>query len=167
MEGRKEELIKRLAQEGHFTVFVETGTFFGDMLAGLEPYFEKLYSVELSAELYEYAKRRFKKHGQVRLFCGDSRAILPRVLRMFSEPALFWLDAHRIPDVPSWKCFPVAGNMNPLLAELESIKDERHLILVDNVDDLNGENGSPTLKEVQAKVKQIRIEENVLICHPA
>ena len=40
-------------------VFVESGTFFGDMLSAVRPDFERLFSIELSPSLARRARRRF------------------------------------------------------------------------------------------------------------
>jgi len=83
---------------GHKTpklqVFVETGTFRGDMLERVGDHFRVIYSIELDKGLYEKALKRFQGRGHVRLLCGNSALEIKRVLAELNEPALFWLDAH-------------------------------------------------------------------------
>ena len=43
--------------------------------------------------LAERAARKFARDEHVRIFCGDSRVVMPEVLALLTGPALFWLDA--------------------------------------------------------------------------
>src|SRR4051812_14464815 len=56
----KQRMLRDCAQKHGLKIFVETGTYYGDMLAALKGDFRVLYSVELSPRLYRQAKRRFK-----------------------------------------------------------------------------------------------------------
>ena len=54
--------MKQYAEEYNTDVFVETGTYLGDMINAVENNFKSIYSVELSEELYKRAKELFKKN---------------------------------------------------------------------------------------------------------
>lgn len=158
----------KLAKEHGLHVFIETDTFLGDMIDGVEKQFDEVHSVELSEELYQMVKKRFKNKPKIHLYQGDSGRILPEILLKVDRPALIWLDAHLIPDIPSWKKLPIAkpDPPTPVLSELEAIrrssKKLRHLVLVDDASSFTGRDGWPSLMEL---VKSPEIRENVLIFH--
>ena len=70
---------------------VETGTYYGEMVAAMKRRFDHIYSIEFVPELAERA-RKVRAEPHIKIFFGDSRKILPEVLAKFSAPALFWLD---------------------------------------------------------------------------
>jgi hypothetical protein len=47
----KQRAIKSYARRFGLSVFVETGTYLGDMVEAVRPHFKKIYSIELSEEL--------------------------------------------------------------------------------------------------------------------
>ncbi len=75
-------------------VFVESGTFFGDMVAAVRPDFDRLFSIELSPRLARRAQRRFAADRAVTILPGDSAALLGPLLRSVGAPAVLWLDGH-------------------------------------------------------------------------
>src|SRR2546425_12007741 len=75
-------------------IFVETGTYRGDMVEAMKPLFHKIYSIELSDALFAEAQRRFRLDTHVELIHGDSGKELGRVMERIHQPALFWLDGH-------------------------------------------------------------------------
>ena len=90
--------VKAVAIRRHATaarrVFVESGTFFGDMVAAVRPAFDRLFSIELSPRLARGAQRRFAADGAVTILEGDSGALLGPLLRSVGAPAVLWLDGH-------------------------------------------------------------------------
>src|SRR5580700_3594168 len=86
--------VARKAAEQRLGIFIETGTFRGEMLAFQLPRFKKLISIELSQQLYEAACARFASAPKVQLIQGDSGVKLAEAVKGLEEPALFWLDAH-------------------------------------------------------------------------
>ena len=75
-------------------VFVETGTYLGDMVAAVADRFERCITIELSIELWRGACARFQALPRVTCINGDSGVVLAQVVAGLEEPALFWLDAH-------------------------------------------------------------------------
>src|SRR5262245_15602760 len=73
-------------------VLVETGTYFGDMVEAMKPYFDKIYSIELGKELYEQAKKKFDGDDRIEIIHGDSGLELGKLVARLEQPALFWLD---------------------------------------------------------------------------
>lgn len=111
-------LVTALLQAIPVEVFVETGTFRGDTLAGVKNHFRELYSIELSRSYFEAARARFARDSHIQLILGNSAAVLPNILAGLRERSvLFFLDAH-------W-CVAdhAAGQVSqcPLLNELRAI----------------------------------------------
>jgi predicted O-methyltransferase YrrM len=76
------------------TVFVETGTFYGDTVNEALKHYNKVYSIELSPHYYELAKQRFNSEPRVNLLQGDSSLVLESLCKLLNEPTFFWLDGH-------------------------------------------------------------------------
>ena len=49
----------------HLEVLIETGTFRGDMVWAQKDYFKRIYSIELSKDLYKKVTRRFRTMNQI------------------------------------------------------------------------------------------------------
>ena len=95
---------------------METGTYYGDMIAAMMPQFDAIYSIELSDELYDRARRRFRGSDKVTLIHGDSAVELAAIVRGLDRPALFWLDGHYSGGETA-----KGATETPVLAELEQI----------------------------------------------
>src|SRR5438876_974663 len=54
----KRALVRRLARSLGYRMFIETGTFYGDMLADVSSVFQRAVSIELDPRLYQLARRR-------------------------------------------------------------------------------------------------------------
>jgi len=126
-------------------VFIETGTFIGDgVQSALDFGFKKVYSIELSEELYHKCKVKFEKNKNVNLFLGDSGEVLKGVLSKVKCPATFWLDGHYHPagknrkDNPDFFEWGLSndGVWSPLLRELDIISKheiKNHTIIIDDM----------------------------------
>jgi hypothetical protein len=124
------ELVHVLQRALPLGVFVETGTFKGDTAHSVAPFFERVYTIELSDSLFPSAAARFEQLPHVSVIHGDS----PNVLRQMHESlrgraVLYWLDAH-------W-CGPYTGGETrecPLLEELQAIASLNHrsVVLIDD-----------------------------------
>jgi hypothetical protein len=113
-------------------VFVETGTWHGDgVQQAIDEGFTKIYSIELSIDLYKMCCERFKDIPTVTLIQGDSHLVLDNLLNTIDEPITFWLDGHFSGDDT------VMGKYNsPLMQELNAIerhKIKTHTILIDDL----------------------------------
>jgi len=126
-----ENLVKRLVEETKASVFIETGTFKGDSLNQVLPFFQELHTAEVSSELYSLAARRFKDDHKVTCHLGSSEKALQKILPQVSgKGVIFWLDAH-------WCEHDLVEHENSqcnLINELRVIKkiDSKSVILVDD-----------------------------------
>lgn len=126
----KQHAIKQYAEEYDLKVLVETGTYYGDMVEAMLTNFDRIYSVELSNELYENAKKKFKNEGKVELIHGDSGTELGNLVDNLDQPTLFWLDGHYSEGVTA-----KSDKISPVIEELAHIYnagDKGHVILIDD-----------------------------------
>jgi hypothetical protein len=141
----KQRTVREYAQAFDLSTLVETGTYYGEMVAALASRFRRIYSIELDAELARRAQQRFSKYSHVEIIEGDSQSVVPKLLRRLNERCLWWLDA----GYCGWG--GGIGDPNRLGSEFSDILSDRvrdHVILMDDADGINGEGGSPTLAEL-------------------
>lgn len=166
----KAHRILQTAEAYRAKTFVETGTSLGQTLAVCLDSFERLFSIELSAQLYARAKWLFRPFPKVSLICGDSGQELKKILEEVEQPVVFWLDAH-------WSGPGTARGTNdtPVLEELEvisasAVKD--FVILIDDARCFDGSNGYPTLSDCEARIGRLfprhgfRAEHDVIAVEP-
>ena len=55
----KQGVIRSFAEKYGLRILVETGTYYGDMVEAMKHCFDRIYSIELSGELFERATKRF------------------------------------------------------------------------------------------------------------
>jgi len=125
---------------------IETGTYLGDMVEAMRKDFEKVYSIELSRELFLKAQKRFDNSPNVTILQGDSGEILETIVRDLKAPALFWLDGHYSAG------FTAKGNKEtPIVEELKTIADSKlpHVVLIDDARCFTGEQDYPTMEELE------------------
>jgi hypothetical protein len=145
----KQKVVREYGEKFDLKVLVETGTYYGEMVAAMKNHFGRVYSIECVTELAARAKCKFERDEHVQIFCGDSRLVIPEVLALLKSPALFWLDA----GYYGW------GGMRTddqrLSVELEIILSHpyRHVILLDDARGLTGRDGIPSVAEVKTYVE--------------
>jgi hypothetical protein len=76
-----------------YTSFIETGTFVGDTIFALEPYFDKLYTIEFS-ELYYNSTRQKYNGNKISFILGDSSIVFQSFLPKITDKCIFYLDGH-------------------------------------------------------------------------
>lgn len=124
-------LVKALRSKLVLSMLAETGTFKGDTVEEFLPSFDKLISIELSAELWGEAVKRFEVHPNVRILQGNSPDKLKELRPELQDMSvLYWLDAH-------WcAASNTAGERSqcPLLGELNAIGrlNQNSVILIDD-----------------------------------
>ncbi|HUM06037.1 MAG TPA: hypothetical protein VLT90_11300, partial [Terriglobales bacterium] len=89
----KQKTVREYGEKFGLKTLVETGTYYGEMVAAMKFRFDQIYSIEYLPELAERASKKFSSYPHIRIFCGDSRTVMPEVLSLLRAPALFWLDA--------------------------------------------------------------------------
>lgn len=113
-------LIQTLKRALPIDVFVETGTFEGQTIETVLPFFEEIHTCEVSEHLHAEVTKRFAEVNKLHSVLGDSgRILLDLMPRLRNRSVLFWLDAHWCADEQT------AGTHSqcPLLDELEAIKE--------------------------------------------
>lgn len=147
----KQNNIRQYQQKYQFQVFVETGTFLGDMVEAQKTQFSKVISVELGEDLYQKALRRFQHDPHVTLLQGDSGVRLKEVVASLDEPALFWLDGHYSAGITA-----KADKNTPVLEELKTIFSSAlpHGILIDDARHFVGQDDYPSIDELCFLVKE-------------
>ena len=160
----KQRVVRAYGEKYGLKTLVETGTYYGEMVAAMQSRFERIYSIEFVPELAERATKKFARYPHIRILCGDSRVELPKVLALLSAPALFWLDAGYYGWVGK------QGDQQRLSAELEMILSHpfRHIILLDDARGLTGRDGIPSVGDVKAYVerkfptRQVEVEYDIM-----
>jgi hypothetical protein len=145
----KQRVVREYGERFGVQTLVETGTYYGEMVAAMKNHFDRIYSIEYVQELASRATRKFARDEHVRIFCGDSRLAMPEVLALLEGPALFWLDA----GYYGW--VGIRTNEQRLSAELEMILGHRfaHIILLDDARGLTGRDGIPSVADVKSYVE--------------
>jgi len=125
----KQMLVTTFALLNKLDTLVETGTYLGDMIEAQRDYFEKIYSIELSPELAERAKERFRQYPHIEIIQGDSGQRLAEVVSRLNGPALFWLDGHYSGGMTA-----MGSKECPALEEIQAIKASpfSHTVLIDD-----------------------------------
>jgi len=117
-------------------VFIETGSYIGDGIqAAIEAGFESIYSIEFYENRLGRCRARFKNVAYVQILQGNSGEILKTLLDKINEPILFWLDAHYDAYIPESDNLVPLTETQPILQELEAIKNhsiKTHTILIDD-----------------------------------
>jgi hypothetical protein len=148
----KQLIVKQYAHDFNIKVFIETGTYLGDMVFSVRKTFNRIYSIELGKDLYLNAKNRFRRYKNITILIGDSGRLLPAILKEIDEPCLFWLDAHYSHGITfRWDV------RTPILIELDHIFTHHikgHVILIDDAREFNGKEDYPTVKELEEIVSK-------------
>jgi len=128
------EICLQLKRKYKLRYFIESGTLSGRSSIFASSYFDLVYTIDICEDYIHKAKELARRGGarmdKLRFLAGDSRVILPIVLKRIDSPAFIWLDAHWSPDLqyeqPECLC--------PLLEEIDTLNlDGRsHVILIDD-----------------------------------
>jgi len=160
----KQTVVREYGEKFALKTLVETGTYYGEMVAAMKNRFERIYSIEFDPALAERATRKFARNEHIKIFCGDSRVVMSEVLALLKSPALFWLDA----GYYGW--VGMQTDRQRLSAEMEMILSHPypHVILLDDARCLTGENGIPTVSQVKSHIestfpqRSVRVEFDVM-----
>lgn len=165
----KQRAVLEYAQAFGLSTLVETGTYYGEMIAAVVERFRKIYSVEIDPELAKRAQQRFRTYSQVEIIQGDSQMVVPELLQRLNERCLFWLDA----GYCGW--IGEVGNRNRLGSEFAAILNDRipdHVILMDDADGIRDEQALPMLPKVIAAIesdypnRRVEVARNIIRITP-
>ncbi len=123
-------LIQSLRTALPLQIFLESGTFRGDTASIAASLFEKVYTIELSSELFAQADARLAPLANVTRRLGSSPQVMRELLPQFAgQSVLYWLDAH-------W-CGAATGGKEeecPLIPELRAIGtlNDESVVLIDD-----------------------------------
>jgi hypothetical protein len=146
----KQRTVREYAQKYGLRILIETGTYYGEMVSAMRRSFDRIYSIEFDPRLARRASRKFESFPNIQILEGDSRQVLPELLKSLREPALFWLDA----GYYGW-----AGqetDKQRLSAEFEAILRhpvKGHVILMDDARGLDGRNGALTVDQLKSRIE--------------
>lgn len=145
----KQKVVRTYGEKFRLKTLVETGTYYGEMVAAMKNRFDRIYSIEFMPELAERATKKFASNPHIQIFCGDSRVEMPKVLALLTGPALFWLDAGYYGWVGK------QGDQQRLSAELDMILSHPfpHVILLDDARGLTGRDSIPSVADVKAHIE--------------
>ena len=151
-------LVKRrcvLAYQRRFGLdtLIETGTYQGTMIRATYAKFKAIYSIELSHELHQQAKRTFAHLHHVHLLQGDSATELGNVIQRLDRPCLFWLDAHYSGGITARGL-----EDTPIMAEMKHILNhpiKKHVVLIDDARCFDGFS-YPQINQLAQYVRQQR-----------
>jgi len=145
----KQSIVRQYATKYNLKILIETGTFYGDMVAACKSDFSRIFSIELQESLYLRARKRFSRDPHITILQGDSATELPRALAQLKEPALFWLDAHYSGGVTarSMSETPIVKELDMIFAS--SLKPL--VVLIDDARCFDGTHDYPTLEYVASR----------------
>jgi hypothetical protein len=142
-------------------ILIETGTYLGDMVEAQKNRFSKIVTIELSEKLFNDAKKRFSKDGNITVIHGDSGKVLYEVLKNIKSPAIFWLDGHFSGGITA-----MGDKECPIFEEINAIfttSNYNHILLIDDARLFVGQGGYPTIDELtkHIKTKNVKYQEEV------
>jgi hypothetical protein len=134
-------------------LFVETGTYLGEMVLAQKKNFKKIYSIEIAPKLFDEAKKRFAGYSHVKILFGDSGKVLNQVIPELDSKSLFWLDGHYSAGETGRgaKVSPVFEELNAIL----KMNKFRHIILIDDARLFIGEHDYPTISDLKVFVGKL------------
>lgn len=158
----KQRTVRDYARRYALRTLIETGTYYGEMVAAVKRDFDRIFSIEFNPELARRAAHRFERDPRIRILEGDSGVVLPELLKSISEPALFWLDAGY------WGWENLARDPQRLSAEVEAVLSHAvkgHVILMDDARMLTGRDGALTFAELQSRIASRYPDRRVELRH--
>lgn len=133
---------------------IETGTHRG---AGAEMWskiFKKVYTIELSDDLYRYCCDSYNLPN-VSFLHGASTKVLPDVIKQINTPYVLFLDAHGSGGDTTFD-YSVGRWGSPVLQELDCVKENKPTwILIDDLSDFDNIQTYPKRNEIINKVSQL------------
>lgn len=76
-----------------YNCFIETGTLNGGTIFSLEPFFNKLYTIEFSEKYYISTKNKYSGN-KINFILGNSAVVFETLLPNITDKCIFFLDGH-------------------------------------------------------------------------
>lgn len=169
------EIVLAFRDKGGLQNFIETGTFKGGTSFWAGQHFDNVYTIEIDPEISRDTASRPDCPPNISFFVGNSKDVLPELLKQIKTPSLFWLDGH-------WCGVSEFGkDMEcPLMDELRALKDfGDSVILIDDARAFLGplpppheNNHWPRIDEIFLLLKDqfpqnfVTIADDVIYCIP-
>jgi len=149
----KRARISRILREFECSTFIETGTFYGQMVNHARHHVGRVLSCELSPDLFRLNECLFSSDKAVKIFFGDSASVLENMIHQGEGRILYWLDGHF-----SGGNTALGTTVTPILKELEIIKQcgrKGDCILIDDARLFGTEAGYPSSDEIEDRLCEI------------
>lgn len=164
----KQRAVQAYAEKFGLRTLVETGTYYGEMVAAMKDSVDAIHSVEFDPALAALAQQKFARWPHIHIYPGDSQKMIEDVVSQLTSPALFWLDA----GYYGWA--GAVGDRDRLVNELRAIlrAPHTHVVLMDDAHGLSGRNGAPTLEQLQTVLapelrgRHVEVRHNILRITP-
>ena len=139
---------------------IETGTFAGAGAVRWATFFDNVYTVELSEDLYTTTKKKYNSLKNISFYNDSSPLFLKKLLPTINERCIIFLDAHGSGGETTYD--EIHGRYgSPILDELAAIKEyssiDNHIIIIDDCDDL-GTMNYPSRQQVEDAILEINSE---------
>jgi hypothetical protein len=147
------DVIEEQARSIGANILIETGTHIGNTSLLFKDLFSEIHTIELSERLYKLAKTRLSDYPHIVPYHGASESLLPQIASTVKKPCIFWLDAHYSGGVTA-----LGRTQTPIEQELRLIYLHFRIesaILIDDAKDFDGNNGYPTLRNLEKLVGQL------------
>src|SRR5579871_6432866 len=76
----KQRTVREYAERFQLRTLVETGTYYGEMVATMKKRFRRIYSIEFDPKLARRAVKRFARYPHIQILEGDSQQVVPQLL---------------------------------------------------------------------------------------
>jgi hypothetical protein len=136
---------------------VETGTFTGKTVDAMKNDFTTIHSVEIDKRLHRDAANMFRKFKHIKIMLGDSKDVLPLIMKEKTGPALYWLDGHY-----SWGITSKGEKVTPIMEELKTVLSHfnNDVILIDDAR-LFAREDYPPLDQLLDYVRSFNLDLNI------
>lgn len=152
----KRKTVAAYAKDCQCNIFIETGTYLGEMVEYQAQNFKQIFTIEIADVFYDFSSKRLRKYENISVIKGDSSIVLEEVCEKISEDdrILFWLDGHY-----SGGQTGKGEKECPIYEELTGIfktRADKDVILIDDARCFNGEGDYPTVSELSMFIRQER-----------
>jgi hypothetical protein len=130
--GMNKKRFEGFKKKYNLNTFIETGTYLGNTTATSAPFFNSIYTIEISKKLYKAATKKLEIYSNIQTMLGSSEAEIKKIIedRGISSTLIF-LDAHYSAGITE-----KGKNDPPVMDELFIIADyaqDETVIILDDV----------------------------------